>query len=78
MTIDKTESLLDLLEVAMSECDWDRAEIMLARLSKYYQYLDEKQRDYYNLCQVILEESFVEYYDEPTEYDEWQSYDADC
>ena len=51
---------------------------MLARLSKYYQYLDEKQIDYYNLCQVILEESFVEYYDEPTEYDEWQSYDADC
>jgi anaerobic ribonucleoside-triphosphate reductase len=78
MTIDKTEALLDLLEVAMSECDWYRAEIMLARLSKYYQYLDEKQIDYYNLCQVILEESFVEYYDEPTEYDEWQSYDADC
>ena len=78
MTVAQTEPLFDMLEVAMSECDWDRAELMLARISKYYEHLDANQLDYYNLCQVTLEDEWVDNYDEPTELDEWYSFDADC
>jgi len=49
--------------------------------------LDDEHKDYYHGCQYAIEEDLVhtfadgyseDEYDEPTEYDEWQSFDSDC
>lgn len=72
------DALFDILEVAMAEKDWERAELMLAKISNNYNSLNEFQMDYYNHCQAAIEIDAVEDYYEPTEFDEWQSYDPDC
>ena len=55
---------------------------MLARISPYFHLLDDEHIDYYHGCQYAIEENMVHHfaednYDEPTEYDEWQSFDLD-
>jgi len=78
----KVSPYFDILEVAMEEGNVELAEIMLARISPYSHLLDDEHIDYYYSCQYGLEQSLSdsmeEYYSEPTEYDEWQSFDADC
>jgi|SaaInlStandDraft_1057018.scaffolds.fasta_scaffold04630_3 hypothetical protein len=74
----KVESLFDILEVAISEEDWERAELMLAKISIYYQKLTDFQTDYYNHCQSIVDDCYIDDYPEPSELDEWHSFDPDC
>lgn len=82
----KVGPYFDILEVAMAEGNVELAETMLARISSYFHLLDDEHKDYYQGCQYAIEEdlvhTFAEGYDEeeyePTEYDEWQSYDSDC
>jgi hypothetical protein len=80
----KVGPYFDILEVAMAEQNIELAETMLARISLYFHLLDDEHIDYYQGCQYAIEENMVhcfakeEDYDEPTEYDEWQSYDPDC
>ena len=76
----------DILEVAMAEKNIDLAKDMLVRISSYFHLLDDEHKDYYHGCQYAIEENMVDCfakednddYDEPSEYDEWQSYDPDC
>lgn len=74
----KVESLFDILEVSVSEGDWERAELMLAKISTYFSGLTDFQVDYYNHCQAIVEDCFYDDYPEPSELDEWHSFDPDC
>ena len=82
----KVGPYFDILEVAMAEGNVELAETMLARISSYFHLLDDEHKDYYQGCQYAIEEdlvhTFAEGYDEeeyePTEYDEWHSYDPDC
>ena len=82
----KVGPYFDILEVAMAEQNIELAETMLARISPYFHLLDDEHIDYYQGCQYAIEENMVhcfakedtDDYDEPSEYDEWQSYDPDC
>jgi len=80
----KVGPYFDILEVAMAEQNIELAETMLARISAYFHLLDDEHIDYYQGCQHAIEENMVhcfakeDDYDEPTEYDEWQSFDSDC
>jgi len=79
----KVGPYFDILEVAMAEQNIDLAKTMLERISLYFHLLDDEHIDYYQGCQYAIEENMVhcfaeEDYDEPTEYDEWQSFDSDC
>ena len=83
----KVGPYFDILEAAMAEGNIELAETMLARISSYFHLLDDEHRDYYHGCQYAIEEDLVhtfsdgyseDEYDEPTEYDEWQSFDSDC
>ena len=83
----KVGPYFDILEAAMSEQNLELAETMLARISNFFHLLDDEHKDYYQGCQYAIEEGLMhtfadgydeDEYDEPTEYDEWQSYDPDC
>jgi len=80
----KVGPYFDILEVAMAEQNIELAETMLARISTYFHLLDDEHIDYYHGCRSAIEENTVHHfakeddYDEPTEYDEWQSFDSDC
>lgn len=83
----KVAPYFDILEAAMAEGNIELAETMLARISSYFHLLDDEHKDYYQGCQYAIEEDLVhtfadgyseDEYDEPTEYDEWQSFDSDC
>jgi len=81
----KVGPYFDILEVAMAEQNIELAETMLARISTYFHLLDDEHKDYYHGCQYAIEENMVhcfakeeDDYDEPTEYDEWASYDDCC
>ena len=83
----KVGPYFDILEAAMAEGNIELAETMLARISSYFHLLDDEHKDYYHGCQYAIEENLVhtfsdgyseDEYDEPTEYDEWQSFDSDC
>lgn len=82
----KVGPYFDILEVAMAEQNVELAETMLNHISSYFHLLDDEHKDYYNGCKYAIEEdlvhTFAEGYDEeeyePSEYDEWQSYDPDC
>ena len=82
----KVGPYFDILEVAMAEQNIELAETMLARISPYFHLLDDEHIDYYQGCQYAIEENMVhcfakednDDYNEPSEYDEWQSYDPDC
>jgi len=83
----KVGPYFDILEAAMAEENIELAETMLARISKFFHLLDDEHKDYYQGCQYAIEEDLVhtfadgyseDEYDEPTEYDEWQSFDSDC
>jgi len=86
----KVGPLFDILEGAMAEENIELAETMLARISLYFHLLDDEHIDYYQGCQYAIETNMVhcfakkdddyadDDYDEPTEYDEWQSFDQDC
>jgi len=83
----KVGPYFDILEAAMAEENIELAETMLARISSYFHLLDDEHKDYYHGCQYAIEENLVHTfadgyveneYDEPTEYDEWQSFDSDC
>lgn len=82
----KVGPYFDILEAAMAEENLALAETMLARISTYFHLLDDEHIDYYQGCKYAIQENLVhtftekyeeEYY-EPTEYDEWSSFDSDC
>jgi hypothetical protein len=70
------ELLLEQVVEALDNHDLEQADILLAKASKYRHAFDEEQEDYYEWAMGIV--SNEDYFYEPTEYDEWQSFDSDC
>lgn len=78
----KVGPYFDILEASLAEGNESLASQMLEKIAPYFHLLDDEHKDYYHGAQYALEEDMVECfsedYDEPSEIDEWYSYDPDC
>ena len=74
----KIAELFDILESDMEIGDYMHADVILARLSKYFHLFDDEHTDYYQYVQGVIEEMIYDDIQEPSELDEWHDFDADC
>ena len=85
----KINELFDILENDMESRNYAHAEIILARLSKYFHLFDDELTDYYQYAQDViaieltpedqfLDDDWEEDYYEPSELTEWLDFDPDC
>lgn len=78
----KVGPYFDILEAALAEGNSELAIDMVSKISPYFHLLDDEHADYFHGAQYALEENMLdaykEEYDEPSEMDEWFSYDPDC
>ena len=76
----KIKELFDILEQDLDIGDYMHADVIVARLSKYFHLFDDEHSDYYQYAQGVIEEmlGMPEDYYEPTELDEWLDFDPDC
>ena len=51
----KITQLFDQLEADMNTADYDHADVVLARLSKYFHLFDDEHTDYYQYCQNTVD-----------------------
>lgn len=51
----KISELFDILESDMEIGDYEHADVILARLSKYFHLFDDEHTDYYQYCQNEIE-----------------------
>jgi len=51
----KITELFDSLEASVSSNDWEHADVILARLSKYFHVFDDEHTDYYQYVQHEVE-----------------------
>lgn len=72
----KVEEYFEQLVAAVESDDYEKADIYLARLSVYGDCLTPEQEDYYQFAHDLV--SYQGGFKEPTEYDEWNSYDEYC
>ena len=66
----KITELFDSLEASMSSEDYEHADVVIARLSKYFHIFDDEHIDYYQYAQSEVERrlhglDFDDYDDEP-------------
>ena len=52
----KIRDLFDMLEKDMDIGDYEHADVVLARLSKYFHLFDDEHADYYQYAQDVCEE----------------------
>jgi hypothetical protein len=52
----KITELFDILENDMEVEDWDHADVILARLSKYFHLFDDEHVDYYQYAQHVVDD----------------------
>lgn len=69
----KITELFDSLEASVSCSDWEHADVILARLSKYFHLFDDEHVDYYQYVQHEVEVhlhgfDIRDYDDEPLSY----------
>ena len=69
----KIRDLFDILEQNMDIGDYEHADVVLARLSKYFHLLDDEHTDYYQYCQDVCDEMLNgqvedDYYDDGHNY----------
>lgn len=75
----KIQGLFDLLEVCLEEEKLANAEVYIGKLSKYFHLFDDELTDYYQYAQDVIDSySDQEYYNEPSELQEWHDFDPDC
>ena len=64
----KITELFDILENDMEVEDWDHADVIIARLSKYFHLFDDEHADYYQYVQDVVNETLhgevPEYFDD--------------
>lgn len=53
----KIMELFDILEVDLDAGDYMHADIIIARLSKYFHLLDDEHADYYQYAQTLIDEA---------------------
>lgn len=77
----KINEFFDQLEAAMQHEKYERADIVLAQLSKYFHLFDDELTDYYQYAQSVTDIMLgraEEHFYEPSETDEWMDFDPDC
>ena len=75
----KIEEYFDLLQHSLDIDDYYVAQTYISRLSPHTHMFDEAQQDIYDWSIRFLDEAEdVDIYGEPTESDEWYSFDPDC
>lgn len=81
----KVGPYFDILEAALAEGNAELAIDMVSKISPYFHLLDDEHADYFHGAQYALEEDMLDAYkeeyqddNEPSEMDEWFSYDPDC
>lgn len=77
----KITELFDILEADLGSGDYEHADVILARLSKYFHLFDDEHMDYYHYARDVIDESFDVYDDydgQPDELQEWYDFDPDC
>lgn len=76
----KIQGYFDQLENALQVEDLEKAEIFIGKLSKYFHLFDDELTDYYQYAQDVIDSSYYaeDYYQEPTELEEWLDFDPDC
>lgn len=65
----KITELFDILENDMEVEDWDHADVILARLSKYFHLFDDEHSDYYQYAQNVVEDMLDESDEVPCYFD---------
>lgn len=75
----KVEEYFERLETAIEHDYYEKVTSTVAKLSRYAYMFNQDQQDAYDEAVIWLDnnEPWEDEYD-PTEYDEWQSYDPDC
>jgi len=75
-------TLFEQLERALELEDYGKASVIFSKLSVYIGTFNDELLECYEYAQYLLENYEEEddeyYYDEPSEYDEWLDFDADC
>lgn len=74
----KVEEYFDLLQYALDCEDYSLAEVYVSRLSAFSHMFNQDQEDFYEWSERFLEAAGKEEFYEPSEADEWYSYDPDC
>ena len=69
----KIRDLFDMLEKDMEIGDYEHADVVLARLSKYFHLFDDEHADYYQYAQDVCDEMLNgevedDYYDDDRNY----------
>ena len=59
----KITELFDILEVDMNAGDYEHADVIISRLSKYFHLFDDEHADYYQYAQTTVED-VLGHYDE--------------
>ena len=59
----KITELFDILEVDMNSGDYEHADVIISRLSKYFHLFDDEHADYYQYAQTTVED-VLGHYDE--------------
>lgn len=78
----ETTTLFEQLELALEMEDYSKASTIFAKLSVYLGTFTDELLECYEYAEYLLqnyeEEDDSYYYNEPSEYDEWLDFDADC
>lgn len=75
----KIAELFDILEVDMEACDYNHADVILARLSKYFHLFDDEHTDYYQYAQGVVDQMLHGIEDDYDDGDEYLfDYDGDA
>jgi len=60
----KITELFDILEVDMEAGDYEHADVIISRLSKYFHLFDDEHTDYYQYAQTTVEAMLGHYDDD--------------
>jgi hypothetical protein len=73
----KVNERMEMLEAAIDASNYGLMERCISRLAKYVYMFDDEQKAVYEEALHLLESPDEDEY-EPSEHDEWMSYDPDC
>ena len=70
----KIRDLFDMLEKDMDIGDYEHADVVLARLSKYFHLFDDEHADYYQYAQDVCDEMLNGSGEVPDYFDDGENY----
>lgn len=77
----KINEFFNQLQASLQNEKYDKADIVLAQLSKYFHLFNDELVDYYQYAQsvtdIVLGREEEPFY-EPSDIDDWMDFDPDC